>query len=61
MEHCTQNFAETTIPVIPVCLDPAKLSLKSGLAEVNIVHLPAAMEGALANAKMRLHEARERR
>jgi hypothetical protein len=40
MERCTQNFAETTIPVIPVCLDAAKLSLKSGLAEVNIERKP---------------------
>jgi hypothetical protein len=39
LERCTQTFAETPISLVPVCLGPAKLSLKSGLAEVNIVHL----------------------
>jgi hypothetical protein len=38
LKRCTQGFAEVRI-FIPVCLDQAKLSLKSGLAEVNIVHL----------------------
>jgi hypothetical protein len=30
VERCTQRFAETSTSLIPVCLDPAKLSLKSG-------------------------------
>src|SRR5579863_2547675 len=38
VERCT-GFAETPISLVPVCLGRAKLSLKSGLAEVNIVHL----------------------
>jgi hypothetical protein len=45
----------------PVCLGPAKVSLKYRLDEVNIVHLTAAMEGALTSAKMRLPKARIRR
>src|SRR5450631_1685376 len=61
VERCAQGFAETFISFFPVCLDPAKLSLKSGLAEVNIVHLQSGHGGALATAKMRLHEARKRR
>jgi hypothetical protein len=32
---------------------------KSGLAEVNIVHLNNGHGGVLADAKMRLHEARK--
>jgi hypothetical protein len=39
VERCTRSFAERSISLIPVCLDPAKLSLKCGLAKVNIVHL----------------------
>ena len=35
----TQGFAETPISLVPVCPGQAKLSMKSGLAEVNIVHL----------------------
>ena len=60
VERCTQAFAETPISLVPVCLGPAKLSLKSGLAEVNIVHLHSGHGGALATAKMRLHEQRKR-
>ena len=39
VERCTQGFAETPISLVPVCPGQAKLSMKSGLAEVNIVHL----------------------
>jgi hypothetical protein len=44
VKRCTQGFAEVRI-FIPVCLDQAKLSLKSGLAEVNIVHLDSGRGG----------------
>jgi hypothetical protein len=39
------------ISFIPVCLDPTKLSLKSGLAEVNIVHLHGGHGGFLGDRK----------
>jgi hypothetical protein len=51
VERCTQGFAETSISFFPVCLDPAKLSLKSGLAEVNIVHLQSGHGGGLGDCK----------
>jgi hypothetical protein len=51
VERCTQAFAETPISLIPVCLGPAKLSLKSGLAEVNIVHLHSGHGGGLGDRK----------
>jgi hypothetical protein len=53
VECWTQGFAETPISSIPVCPDPPKLSLKSGLAEVNIVHLQSGHAGASATAKMK--------
>ena len=50
-----------SISLIPVCLDPAKLSLKSGIAEVNMVHLYSGHGGGvLATEKIRLHEARKK-
>jgi hypothetical protein len=39
------------ISSIPVCPDPRKLSLKSGLAEVNIVHLHSGHGGGLGGRK----------
>ena len=56
VERYTQNFAETSIPLKPVCLDPAKLSFKSGLAEANIVHLHGGHgSGPWQPQKRRLH------
>jgi hypothetical protein len=46
VEPWTKGFAETPISLIPVCPHPPKLSLKSGLAEVNIKHLHSGHAGA---------------
>jgi hypothetical protein len=51
VERCTQGFAETPISSVPVCLGQAKLSLKSGLAEVNIVHLDSGHGGGFDDSK----------
>jgi hypothetical protein len=51
VERCTQGFAETPISLVPVCLGRAKLSLKSGLAEVNIVHLHSGHGGGPGDPK----------
>ena len=51
VERCTQGFAETPISLVPVCLGQAKLSLKSGLAEVNILHLHSGHGGGLGDRK----------
>src|ERR1700678_3400767 len=45
VERCIQGVAETPISLAPVCLRQAKLSLKSGLAEVNIAHLHSGHDG----------------
>ena len=44
VKRCTQGFAEVRIST-SVCLDLGKLSLKSGLAEVNIVHIDSGRGG----------------
>jgi hypothetical protein len=51
VERYTQGFAETPISLVPVCLGQPKLSLKSGLAEVNIVHLQGGHGGGLGDPK----------
>src|SRR5271168_1983643 len=52
VERCNTGFHGDAHSLVPVCPDQAKLSLKSGLAEVNIVHLHS-VRGALATPKMR--------
>jgi hypothetical protein len=51
VERCTQGFAETPISLVPVCLGQAKLSVKSGLAEVNTVPLHGGHGGGLGDPK----------
>jgi hypothetical protein len=61
VERCTQSFCAMSIPLKPVCLDPTKLSLKSAVAEVNIVASSQRPWSSALAAAMTRHEARERK